>query len=310
MVDEDLNHIDGDIALFLVKGLDDSVLISLFLGGENVLDEFEEGGNDVGEVGNELLAEFKRDSLPTREDVTFLWVNLLELAGLEGDEDVDDGGQVRQEELLADSVGDQGDALNGLTSELLVLGVNVLVEEVKEDWHGLIEVRVEVLLGSLSGGSDRGDGVLLNDGDSLLEHGEGFNEDIIEEWFNKIFINLFNEVGDGSETVRGNSRYGVIKQDNQLWGDCGDEMFLETWFHIIGYLSNRVTDGVSDLGVGVADELHDSSNDWLDLLDLIDVLSDLGESHDGGENVSPVRVSQHFIDCSGHNRDDLGLSDG
>lgn len=87
-------------------------------------------------------------------------------------------------------------------------------------------------------------------------------------------------------------------------------MFLETWFHIISDLSNSVTDGVSDLGVGMADELHDSSNDWLDLLDLIDVLSDLGESHDGGENVSPVRVSQHFIDCGGHDWDDLGLSDG
>ena len=194
MVDEDLDHIDSYVALFLVEGLDNSVLVGFFLGGEDVLDKFEEGGDDIREEGHELVAEPEGNSLPAGEHVALLGVNLLELAGLESDEDVDDWGEVGEEEFLADSVGNESDAFDSLPPELLVLRVDVLVEDIEEDRHGLTEVLVEVVLGCLCCSGDGGNCIFLDNRDSVLEHSEGLNQDIVEERLDEVLINLFKNI--------------------------------------------------------------------------------------------------------------------
>lgn len=55
------------------------------------------------------------------------------------------------------------------------------------------------------------------------------------------------------------------------------EVGLEVRLHVIGYLANTVTDGVSDFGVRVVTELQDSQNDRLHFYTGVKVLSDLAE---------------------------------
>mmetsp|Transcript_19732 Transcript_19732/g.24346 ORF Transcript_19732/g.24346 Transcript_19732/m.24346 type:complete len:472 (-) Transcript_19732:9-1424(-) len=68
------------------------------------------------------------------------------------------------------------------------------------------------------------------------------------------------------------------------------EVLLEVIGHVVGELANAVESSVSDLRVLVLQVLEDSGHHGSDLFDIVDVLTDLGESHDTSVLVAPVGV--------------------
>lgn len=66
------------------------------------------------------------------------------------------------------------------------------------------------------------------------------------------------------------------------------EVILEFLSHIISNLTNAVKGSISDLWVRVSKVLDNDRNHWANLLDIINVLSDLGKSHESCILVSPV----------------------
>lgn len=84
---------------------------------------------------------------------------------------------------------------------------------------------------------------------------------------------------------------------------------MEVRLHIIGDLSDGVEGGVSDLGVGMLGEFENHGDDVLNIRNVVHVLSDLRQAHEGGEGVSPVVVLQHLFYDSGQNDHQVVLPD-
>ena len=66
------------------------------------------------------------------------------------------------------------------------------------------------------------------------------------------------------------------------------ECFLEITWHVISKLSNAVKSCISDFRVLMLHMLEDSWHHGLDLIDLINILTDLRESHDSCMLIAPV----------------------
>lgn len=73
------------------------------------------------------------------------------------------------------------------------------------------------------------------------------------------------------------ARHLVIKGSNHGGHRDLRESFLELAWHVIGKLTNAVKGCVSNLGVLVGEVLQDNRDHTFDLLNIINVLTDLGE---------------------------------
>ena len=78
-------------------------------------------------------------------------------------------------------------------------------------------------------------------------------------------------------------------------------MILELIGHIVSDLTNCVEGGISDLGVGMGTVLKNDGNHHLDLLWIVDVLTNLTESHNTCVFESPVHIVGNSIHDKGAN---------
>lgn len=87
-----------------------------------------------------------------------------------------------------------------------------------------------------------------------------------------------------------NARHLIIEGLNHDWQAILVESLLEIAWHVISNLSNAVQGCISNLWVSVLNVLQDGWDHGSNLLNVIDVLSHLGEGHDTSVLVPPVRV--------------------
>jgi len=87
-----------------------------------------------------------------------------------------------------------------------------------------------------------------------------------------------------------NARHLIVEGLNHDWQAILVEGLLEIAWHVISNLSNAVQGCISDLRVTVLYVLQDGWDHGSNLLNVIDVLSNLGEGHDASVLVPPVRV--------------------
>ena len=95
--------------------------------------------------------------------------------------------------------------------------------------------------------------------------------------------------------MRLHTRYLIVKSGDHDWQAFSVESFLEVARHIVSDLANAVQRSISDLGVGVLDVLQHNWDHRSNLLNVVDILTDLGECHDTSMLVSPVRVISHSV---------------
>jgi len=95
--------------------------------------------------------------------------------------------------------------------------------------------------------------------------------------------------------MSGNARDWVLKKIDHRWKDLVAIGFLELLIHIITDLTNAVKGGVADLGVVVFKMLD---NDWdhsTDIVNIVNVLTNLRESHKTCVFVAPVCIIRNSV---------------
>jgi anti-sigma regulatory factor (Ser/Thr protein kinase) len=66
------------------------------------------------------------------------------------------------------------------------------------------------------------------------------------------------------------------------------EVLLEFFSHIICHLTYTMKGSISDLRIGVLEVLHNDGDHGSNLLDVIEIFSNLRESHESRILVSPI----------------------
>ena len=84
-----------------------------------------------------------------------------------------------------------------------------------------------------------------------------------------------HEVCDGGATVCGDSRNWVLKECDHGWQYLLTIGLLELLSHVVTDLSNAMQCSISDLWILVLQVLHDNWYHGLDILDIINVLTNL-----------------------------------
>jgi len=92
-----------------------------------------------------------------------------------------------------------------------------------------------------------------------------------------------------------NSSYWVIKDLDQSWQYDFTICFLEVLSHIITNLSEAVESCIPNFWVHVLQMLNDNWNHGSNILDIINILSDLGKSHESCIFVSPVLIIANCV---------------
>ena len=119
-----------------------------------------------------------------------------------------------------------------------------------------------------------------------------------------LLASVLTEVGQCGAGVRDDTRCLVVESGEQGWHNLLMEALLEVTWEIIRKLTDAVERGVSDLRIGVLQMVEHDGHHWLDLCDIIDVLSDLGEGHDASVLVTPVFfVSNGVLDKLSNQRE-------
>lgn len=181
LLDEDIQHGDGDFCLLGIVGVDVLVGFSLFLDVlcivvelvdllfDHVLHQDEQTGEDVVEVGSELAAVHQAQSLPSCQDVGLLRVSLLELRTLESDHELNELLSCRSEHISPNRAGNNGQRLDSLSLELLVrLRLVPLISEIAEqDVDGILQVLLVAFLGDLDSRRDGAECTLLDQRDAV-----------------------------------------------------------------------------------------------------------------------------------------------
>ncbi len=102
------------------------------------------------------------------------------------------------------------------------------------------------------------------------------------KYYNFYWRHSFDEIGDGSGGVTNYSWNRILHQLAQFWQNFLMEVLLEFRLHVIWNLSDAMADSISDFWVFVGAVPQDHKDDWLDLFDVSDIFSHLGQGHDGG----------------------------
>ena len=126
---------------------------------------------------------------------------------------------------------------------------------------------------------------------------------MLHERSDNLFAAILNKVCKASASVRLNARDLIVKSRHHSRHGLGMEGLLEIVWHIISELTNAMKTSISDLRVLM---LKVRENRWHhrgDLLDFIDILSDLRECHDTSVLVAPVSfISNSVLHKSGNQR--------
>jgi hypothetical protein len=101
---------------------------------------------------------------------------------------------------------------------------------------------------------------------------------------------VLKEVSESGTDVSLDTGDGIIESLDKSRNNSGVVGFLEIVRHVISELSDSVSGCVPNLRVRVLEVLHKDRDHSGNLASLINVLSNLGESHNSSVFVSPVRI--------------------
>lgn len=90
--------------------------------------------------------------------------------------------------------------------------------------------------------------------------------------------------------MRLHPRNRIVQHQRESWQHHLVEGILKILRHVISHLPNAMKGSISDLRVWVLQVIYYSRDHWRDLLDIIQVLTNLRESHETGIFVAPVIV--------------------
>lgn len=86
------------------------------------------------------------------------------------------------------------------------------------------------------------------------------------------------------------ARHLILNNNNHGLDDFVTEFLLKLLRHVVTELSDTVNSGISNFRVGVLQVLEHDLNHWSNSVNILNVLSNLTESHKGSILVSPVLV--------------------
>lgn len=105
------------------------------------------------------------------------------------------------------------------------------------------------------------------------------------------------DVRQGGASVSDNSWHVVPQSSANHWHHIVQILNLEVWGHIVGKLSESVTAGVPYSWIFIINKFSDSHNDRGDFINLADVLSELGNGHEGRVLHFPVVAGEQSLDA-------------
>ena len=225
---------------------------------------------------------------------------------------VNDFVSILAEDFLSDGNTNDASALHSLATEEKVLLGDSSLQDILQERHEVTIEGTELLLGSVSKGSNSSDNLLLDDLGGLQETVE-LLEDGLEERSNELLRALFAEVDDGRGSVGLNTGVGAIVED----GDEGAQDVvgvgnLDVRLEIGTHLTNGVAGGPTDTRVGVLAEGENHTDNLVQMLEQV-VGSSLTAHRDGEQTgVTPVPVLRAQKDRDGReqNGDESGTSHG
>jgi hypothetical protein len=197
------------------------------------------------------------------------------------------------------------------------------VEDTNKELESFGEVRLETFLGLLSNSGQSGGSVLFNEGDTGLDQVAELLANFLETLHGDSLIGTFIEVGESGASVGLNAGNLIIEALDDGSEDVLGELLLEVLRQVVSELTNAVEGSISDLGVRVLQVLDNDGHHLAEFIDLIDVLTNLGEGHDTGVFVSPVILvrdgvldelsnegEHHLLTNGGDESVDAGLTEG
>ena len=110
---------------------------------------------------------------------------------------------------------------------------------------------------------------------------------ISDKWKNELLRCTVHEVGDSRTAVSSDSWDLVVQGSNECWKYILSISLLEVFSHVIADLTDAVEGSVSDSWIRVLQMLEHLWNHGANILDVINVLTNLREGHKGGILVSP-----------------------
>ena len=129
-------------------------------------------------------------------------------------------------------------------------------------------------------------------------------------WLNELLTGTVHEVGDGRAAMSRYSWNWIIKSNNQSWKNISAILLLEIFSHIVTDLTDAMEGSVSYLWVWMLQVLEHSWHHGSNVLDILDILSNLRESHQSSILVSPVAlVGHHLLHEAAQEWKALGLAD-
>lgn len=195
-----------------------------------------------------------------------------------------------QKGIFANCSTNNCDRFNDLASELLVLWLEELVEELDQELEGLFEVRNEMLLRLFHCARKGCCCVFFNQRSAVLDQQAKF----LRNWFhvrqNDFFVGSLHEVGEGSAGMGLYSGDCVVEAVDNCWQHNSGEAFLEVFWKIISELPKAVQAGVSNLWVWVVAVLNNYWDHDCQLLGVVNVFANLTEGHNASVFVAPVRI--------------------
>ncbi len=197
---------------------------------------------------------------------------------------------MRAELILANRCRNDGYCLNDLSLELLVLDLIETSKVLAEELEALIEVGGELFLGSLSQGGKSGNSIFLNDRDASLDQVEELREDSSHVVDNDVLGSTLEEVCEGGTSMGLDSWDGVVQHLSKSRQNLLVEVFLEIFCHVVGHLPNAMKSSVADLGIRVLKVHNDYWDHRSNLLNVVEVFSNLRKGHQTSILVSPVVV--------------------
>jgi hypothetical protein len=252
----------------------------------------EDGRKYVLKVRCKIGLHQEADSLPGAEEVNALGILVvnLSLVILDVQEDLDHIVSNSLERLVSNCSTDDSDGFDDLSAELFVFSLVELSQELRKHCQSLVEVGHKGLFGLLSAGGQASSSVLLKHRHTVLDEQEEFLADNLTVGECNLFSGVLEEVSESGTDVSLDTGNGIIESLDKSRYNSGVVGFLEVVRHVIGKLSNSVSGGVPNLRVRVLEVLHKDRDHSGNLASLINVLSNLRESHNSSVFVSPVRI--------------------
>jgi hypothetical protein len=149
--------------------------------------------------------------------------------------------------------------------------------------------------GLLDDGGQRGNSVLLDERNSILDQVEELGADVLNASCIDGGLVVLHEVGEGSASVGHDTWALVIDTLDQAWDDLCGVLFLELFGHVVADLADGVEGSVLDFDVGVVAVLHNHWNHWLNLAWLVNVLTNLREGHKTSVLEAPILVVRDSV---------------